>query len=104
MPRALELAIEPALARRGVSVLALPGDIALRDAVEPAAGSPFAQAKPSLCPSDTELAALATLLDASEKVTILGGAGCAGAHAELVRLASTLQAPIVHPMRGKEFI
>ena len=104
MPRVLEIAIQTALARRGVSVLALPGDIALRDAVEPAAGSPFAQATPSLCPSDTELAALATLLDASEKVTILGGAGCAGAHAELVRLASTLQAPIVHAMRGKEFI
>src|SRR5882757_6858651 len=60
MPRVLEIAIQTALARRGVSVLALPGDIALRDAVEPAAGSPFAQATPSLCPSDTELAALAT--------------------------------------------
>src|SRR6266852_1547809 len=34
MPRVLEIAIQTALARRGVSVIALPGDVALRDAVE----------------------------------------------------------------------
>src|SRR5712692_10414358 len=34
MPRVLEIAIQTALARRGVSVIALPGDIALREAVE----------------------------------------------------------------------
>ena len=39
-----------------------------------------------------------------QKITILGGAGCAGAHAELIELAGQLQAPIVHAMRGKEFI
>src|SRR5260370_31969695 len=34
MPRLLEIAIQTALSRRGVAVLGLPGDIALRDAVE----------------------------------------------------------------------
>src|SRR6201998_1235808 len=34
MPRVLEIAIQSALARRGVSVVAIPGDVALRDAVE----------------------------------------------------------------------
>ena len=33
-PRVLEIAMQTALARRGVSVIALPGDVALRDAVE----------------------------------------------------------------------
>ena len=37
-------------------------------------------------------------------MTILGGAGCAGAHDELVALAGKLKAPIVHALRGKEFI
>ena len=32
------------------------------------------------------------------------GAGCAGAHAELIALAGKLNAPIVHALRGKEFI
>ena len=40
----------------------------------------------------------------SKKITILGGAGCAGAHAELIEMAGKLNAPIVHAMRGKEFI
>jgi len=104
MPRVLEIAIQTALSRRGVSVIALPGDIALRAAVEPPAGPPFREPKPGVCPSDEEIAALAKLLNGSEKITILGGAGCAGAHGELIQLAGMLKAPIVHAMRGKEFI
>ena len=57
-----------------------------------------------MCPSDDEIAALAGVLNQSKKITILGGAGCAGAHAELIELAGKLKAPIVHAMRGKEFI
>src|SRR6202051_1674649 len=34
MPRALEIAIQTALSKRGVSVVAIPGDVGLRDAVE----------------------------------------------------------------------
>ncbi len=104
MPRVLEIAIQTALSRRGVSVIALPGDVALRAAVEPPAGPPFREPKPGVCPSDEEIVALAKLLTASEKITILGGAGCAGAHLELIQLAGMLKAPIVHAMRGKEFI
>src|SRR5437016_8717364 len=33
MPRVLEIAMQTAIARRGVSVIALPGDVALQDAV-----------------------------------------------------------------------
>ena len=55
-------------------------------------------------PSDDEIKVLAEVLNRSKKITILGGAGCAGAHAELVELAGKLNAPIVHALRGKEFI
>jgi pyruvate dehydrogenase (quinone) len=37
-------------------------------------------------------------------VTILGGAGVAGAHDELIALAAKLKAPIVHALRGKDRI
>ena len=104
MPRVLEIAIQTALSRRGVSVIALPGDVALRAAVAPDGRPPFREPKPGVCPSDEEIVALAKLLTASEKITILGGAGCAGAHLELIQLAGMLKAPIVHAMRGKEFI
>ena len=104
MPRVLEIAIQTALSRRGVSVVALPGDVALRDAIEIAPRLHFPEPKPIVCPSEEEITILAEVLNRSKKTTILGGAGCAGAHAELIELAGKLQAPIVHAMRGKEFI
>src|ERR1700681_1787999 len=104
MPRVLEIAMQTALSRRGVSVVAIPGDVALRDAVEQGPRLHFSPPKPTVCPSDEEIATLAKILNKSKKITIFGGAGCAGAHAELIELAGKLNAPIVHAMRGKEFI
>jgi pyruvate dehydrogenase (quinone) len=104
MPRVLEIAIQTAISRRGVAVIVIPGDVALRHAVEQEPRLLFAEPKPTVCPSDDELSALADVLNRSKKTTILGGAGCAGAHDELVELAGKLQSPIVHAFRGKEFI
>src|ERR1700676_2714725 len=103
MPRVLEIAMQTALSRRGVSVVAIPGDIALREAVD-GPRLHFPPPTPTVCPSDEEIAALAKLLNKSKKITIFGGAGCAGAHEELIELAGKLNAPIVHAMRGKEYI
>jgi pyruvate dehydrogenase (quinone) len=55
-------------------------------------------------PGDPELDAAAEVLNEAGRVTILAGAGCAGAHDELVALAAALQAPVVHTLRGKEFV
>jgi pyruvate dehydrogenase (quinone) len=104
MPRVLEIAMQTAIARRGVSVIALPGDVALRNAVEEEPRLHFPPPKPTVCPADDEIAVLAKVLNDSEKITILAGVGCAGAHAELIALAGKLNAPIVHALRGKEFI
>ena len=104
MPRVLEIAMQTAIARRGVSVVALPGDIALREAVAECPRLTFPPPQPSVCPSDDEIVKLAKVLNDSEKITILAGAGCAGAHTELVAVAGKLNAPIVHALRGKEFI
>ena len=104
MPRVLEIAMQTAIARRGVSVVALPGDIALRNAVAQEPRLHFPPPKPTVCPAHDEIEALAKVLNDSEKITILAGAGCAGAHAELIALAGKLNAPIVHALRGKEFI
>src|SRR6202012_749655 len=104
MPRVLEIAMQTAISRRGVAVVAIPGDVALRDAVGQASRPHFAAPQPIVWPSEHELNLLADVLIQSKKVTILAGAGCAGAHDELIELAGKLQAPIVHAMRGKEFI
>jgi len=104
MPRVLEIAMQTAISRRGVAVVVLPGDVAMRDAVAQGPRLHFPQPKPNVCPSDDELTTLANVLNNSKKTTILGGAGCAGAHNELIELAGKLKAPIVHALRGKEFI
>src|ERR1700740_3341392 len=104
MPRVLELAIQTAVSRRGVAVVSIPGDIALQPATAASPRLRCPPPNPKVCPSDEELDTLARILDPSKKITILGGAGCAGAHRELIALASRLNSPIVHAMRGKEFI
>jgi pyruvate dehydrogenase (quinone) len=104
MPRVLEIAMQTAISRRGVAVVSIPGDIALREAVEQGPRLHFPPPAPTVCPSDEEIATLAKLLNKSKKITIFAGAGCAEAHAELIELAGKLNAPIVHAMRGKEYI
>src|ERR1700757_2603907 len=104
MPRVLEIAIQTAISRRGVAVIVLSGDVALRAAEEQEPRMRFAEPRPTVCPADDELSLLADVLNRSSKITILGGAGCAGAHDELMEVAGKLQSPIVHALRGKEFI
>src|SRR3984893_12530244 len=104
MPRVLEIAMQTTISRRGVSVVSIPGDIALLDDVGQGPRLHVPPPAPSVCPADEEIATLAKLLNKSKKITIFAGAGCAGAHAELIEVAGKLNAPIVHAMRGKEYI
>jgi pyruvate dehydrogenase (quinone) len=78
--------------------------VALQEAASNRPITSVEQSKAVVCPNKQEIAKLADVLNSAEKVTILGGAGCAGAHSELIQVASLLQAPIVHAMRGKEFV
>ena len=104
MPRTLEMAVQTAIARRGVAVIVLPGDVALAEAVNPERRVEFTTERSEVIPGKEKMAQLAQLLNQSHKVTILAGAGCQGAHDELMAVAGALQAPIVHALRGKEFI
>jgi len=60
--------------------------------------------RPSIQPSSGDLRKLAEFLNKTERVTLFGGAGCAGAREEVLQLAKTLQAPIAYSFRGKEFL
>ena len=104
IPRILDIAMRTALSLSGVSVIILPGDVALQEAASNRPIISVEQSKAVVCPSKQEIAKLADVLNPAEKVTILGGAGCAGTHSELIEVAGILQSPIVHGMRGKEFI
>jgi len=104
MPRMLGIAMRTALSKRGVAVLVIPGDVALRECPLPALTLGLGDSASLMRPSDGELDRAAEILNSASKVTILGGAGCDGAHEELIGMAGRLKAPIVHAMRGKEFI
>jgi pyruvate dehydrogenase (quinone) len=103
LPQILERAMRTAVGRRGVAVVVIPGDVALSP-LGAAVPDWLAPPKPVLRPSDDDLSRLASILDDAQAVTLLCGAGCAGAHGEVLALAKLLQAPIVHPLRGKEHV
>jgi pyruvate dehydrogenase (quinone) len=105
LPGVLEAAIRAAIGHRGVAVIVIPGDVALQP-YDAAISTPQALAirQPTVVPDEDALDALADLLNASARITLLCGRGCAGAHDEVVRLADRLKAPIVHALGGKEHI
>ncbi|PFG20207.1 ubiquinone-dependent pyruvate dehydrogenase [Serinibacter salmoneus] len=101
MPRMLRTAMQAALSKRGVAVLVIPGDVAMLTAQDETATNVRAPRSQTV-PVEEDLVALAEQL--TGKVTILAGAGCAGAHDEVVALADALAAPIVHTLRSKDIL
>ncbi len=104
-PRIIEMAMRAAIEENGVAVVVVPGEIFLAQAGESGwLTRPIEPTRAVVRPDDAALRRAADLLNGAENVTILGGAGVAGAHDALVRLADTLNAPVVHALRGKEFV
>ena len=103
MPRVLRLAMQAAVEKRGVAVVVIPGDVALDEAVSNNIAQ-ITTARPRVIPQKEELERAASLLNDTKKVTILAGAGAADAHDEVIALADALKAPIVHALRGKQYL
>jgi pyruvate dehydrogenase (quinone) len=104
-PRIPEMAMCAAVEENGVAVVVVPGEIFLQRADASGFQSrPVVATRSVVRPDDESLRRAAEILNAAEAITILGGAGVAGSHDALIQLAATLNAPIVHALRGKEFI
>jgi pyruvate dehydrogenase (quinone) len=104
LPRILQVAMRSALQQGGVAVVVVPGEIFLADAPSGAKAVPIRPETPVIRPDQASLDAAAEVLNSADRVTILAGAGCAGAHDQLIALAEALKAPVVHAFRGKEFV
>jgi pyruvate dehydrogenase (quinone) len=102
LPRLLGIAMQTAIGNRGVSVLTIPGDVAYQRAVG-TVSAPMVSQSP-VVPPQPVVEELATLLNRSPKVMVFAGAGVAGAHDEVMSLASALSAPVGHSLGGKEWI
>ncbi|MCH1884044.1 ubiquinone-dependent pyruvate dehydrogenase [Agrococcus sp. ARC_14] len=103
MPRLLEIAMRAAIEQRGVAVLVIPGDVASAT-IEDDRHTIIRRTQSATVPLPVQLLEAADVLNRAKKVTILGGAGTAGAHAEVLAAAERLGAPVVHAMRGKEHL
>ncbi|NID03568.1 ubiquinone-dependent pyruvate dehydrogenase [Luteibacter jiangsuensis] len=103
LPQVLHRAMREAVAKKGVAVVVMSGDIALQHL---SASVPrwLVPSTPVLHPNESDLRAVADILNEGSRVTLFCGAGCAGAHAEIMELAGKLKAPIVHSLRGKEYV
>lgn len=100
-PGLLEIAVRTAVARRGVAVLTVPGDVGGLEV--PDERTPrFFLADHSTRPDEPDLERAAALLNDTEKVTLLVGRGARGARDDVLRLAQRLAAPMVLTLKAKE--
>ena len=101
--RITALAAQAALARGGVAVVVVNGDM-FSETDDDALDWSVHRTRPRLCPADDELDRLAAALNEAGSVALYAGYGARGARRQVVALAERLQAPVVHTSRAKEFI
>ncbi|MBX7450885.1 pyruvate oxidase [Mycolicibacterium sp. 3033] len=99
-PYLLEQAVNSALARRGVAVLTIPGDIGDQEVAEHQRSFALPTSRQVAAPADVEAAA--QILNDAESVAMLVGCGGRDARDEVLSVARTLAAPMVLTLKGKE--
>ena len=99
----LHIAIQTAIAKSGVSVLVLPGDVADQEVDAPLTRD-LATELGAVQPAAGPVGRLAELIDDADTVMLFAGAGVRGAREEVLALAERVKAPIGHAFGGKEWM
>lgn len=99
----LHIAIQTAIAKSGVSVLVLPGDVADQGVDAPLTRD-LATELGAVQPAAGPVGRLAELIDDADTVMLFAGAGVRGAREEVLALAERVKAPIGHAFGGKEWM
>ena len=103
MPHVLRRAMQTAVSKRGVSVIALPGDVAAMPMnEEPSHGVIPPPPAPAANAHDIQL--LADEINSARKATHYCGSGCRKARKEDMALADKIKAPNGHASRGQQWI
>ena len=100
-PYVLEQAVNAAYARRGVSVLTIPGDVGEMKLDERRLPH-FLEPSTRSVPAPEVVDRAVELLDGASKPTLLVGIGAREGRADVLRLAEALQAPMVVTIKAKE--
>ena len=104
LPQLLQRALRTAVCEQGVAVLVVPGDVSQLEVDKDVSSACLPVQSARIVPNDNDVQRAASLLNDAKSVAILAGAGCAHTHRDVVQLADTLAAPIVHAFRGKEYL
>jgi pyruvate dehydrogenase (quinone) len=96
-------AITTAVAERGPVVISVPGDVAVADVPSDSFRVPL-PAPTITAASDSDLGAMADLINQAETVAIFGGDGCERAQDEVRELAVRLKAPVGYSFKGKPWL
>lgn len=105
LPRMLGIAMQTAISKGGVSVLILTSEVSSAE-LENIPNPPYLPFynHPVIHPAESEIAQLADELNSAKKITIYGGAGCAGAAKEVKELSMKLKAPLMWTYRAIEHL
>lgn len=99
----LQTAIQHAISKKGVAVLALPGDVAAAGLESVHSANINFYTQPRIIPSHEDLVELASTINTHEKVMLFCGHGCRHAVEEVMQLAEILNSPLGYSFRGKIF-
>jgi pyruvate dehydrogenase (quinone) len=99
----VERAVATAIGERGPTVISIPADVAAAKRADGSLHIALPATKPGPA-SDTDLAAMATLINEASTVAIFGGDGCSDAQAETRELAQKLKAPVGFSLKGKQWL
>ncbi len=104
LPRLQRIAMQTALADRGVSVLVIPGDVTAEAAAHPTGQGDLVTPSAVVTPAADRVEALAERVNRASSVTLFVGAGVREAREEVLALAEKVKAPVGHSLGGKEWI
>ncbi|GLZ53966.1 pyruvate dehydrogenase [Actinomycetospora sp. NBRC 106378] len=104
LPRLQRIAMQTALADRGVAVMVIPGDVTAEAAAHPTGAGDLVAPSSVVVPAPDRVEALAEHVNRAGRVTLFVGAGARDARAEVLELAGRVKAPVGHSLGGKEWI
>lgn len=104
VPRMLGLAMQAAVSKKGVAVIVISGDIALKKIDEDHYLPKLFYSQSKVTPLKAELQEIAALLNEAKTVSLFCGSGCAGAREEIKQFCEKIKAPAVHTFKSKEYL
>lgn len=104
LPRLLKIAAQAALAKRGVAMLIISGDMAMQNTKLKPLTHWQDYTRPEIVPAMTDLRKLSEAINEAQKITVFAGIGAAEARTEVLDFCEKVNAPLVHTLRGKPFM